>query len=519
MKQHRRYGRILYLSGCFLFTACILLPSTTFALEADTGSKAEPQAKTAVTKTEVIGAIEKAKILPTGIGLSADVIKDQIAISTYRHARATEDDCKMEAALMAKAVIDLAPSDVSRVTVYFYSMANPTAYREVAVTAGDVKAFGVGETTEKQFISSLKLVQPTLSAGERRLLEQLALAQGPEIKSEQTNDVLTVQSKLPSNLPTDDYQLEAFRIARKALSESDQNAVKKVQLTLQDPVKDSATRTMNFSARSIMDLSAAVSNIFNQEDVSSPEKPFVSIVQSFPSNEIVLEKLTTAPGDLAEERKQVLQHIRALNDQGVGVMPFAQKYLDVEDEVGKVSAEQLKTDVTSLADSLDKQDERYVISKEIHPFTGKKGPENKSGAAAATNQAWLNPTVQGNRLNSNDPKVVEAEILKDPNGLIAYFEKRLSRRGHPGELHPNFPTILDFFAVTLRKNDRIKEAVKFEERAAALRAMRAADQSKGNTTGQTQKDNEKGDASSSKNASTELPPAKQQENSGNSDSN
>src|SRR5271154_655377 len=85
---------IVYFSGCFVLTACVLLPSATFALEPNSGSKGEPQAKAGVTKTEIIKAIETAKILPPGIGLTVDLIKDQVAVSTYRHARASDDDCK-----------------------------------------------------------------------------------------------------------------------------------------------------------------------------------------------------------------------------------------------------------------------------------------------------------------------------------------------------------------------------------------------------------------------------------------
>src|SRR5277367_711987 len=78
-----------------------------------------------LSKPEIITAIDKAKILAPGTSVNADVYRDQVSISTYRNSRANDDDCKIEAAMIAKTVLDLAPKEISRIMVYFFSMANP----------------------------------------------------------------------------------------------------------------------------------------------------------------------------------------------------------------------------------------------------------------------------------------------------------------------------------------------------------------------------------------------------------
>jgi hypothetical protein len=422
-----------------------------------------------LAKPEIINAIEKAKILAPGISVNADVYRDQVSVSTYRNTRANDDDCKIEAAMIAKTVLDLAPKEISRVMIYFFSMANPTQYREVAVTTGDIKAFSAGQTDEKQLISSLKLVEPPMSSIDRQLLEQYvksSLAREPEFIKTQTDDLIEVQSELPGNLPAIDYQMEALRIAHRAILQSDISAVKRIKLYLKDPTRDGEIKTMAFQTDAVEQVTGDITRLFEGLAIVPPTKPAPSIVQSFPADKIELDKLETVPGDLEQERKDILERIRALDKLGVGVIPFARLYIKIESEVGNTPLEQLQEDVQRLSDALDQQDKNYATAKDFHAV--KKGQKVAVQSSSST-EASL-PASLG---DIGDPKQLEQKILKDPNGLIVYYEQRLTRKNHPGETHPNFPTILDFFAATLKRNNRGPEAAKFEQRAAALRAKRA----------------------------------------------
>jgi hypothetical protein len=420
-----------------------------------------------LAKPEIITAIDKAKILAPGTSVNADIYRDQVSISTYRNSRANDDDCKIEAAMIAKTVLDLAPKEISRIMVYFFSMANPTQYREIAVTAGDIKAFSAGQTDEKQLISSLKLVQPQMSSIDRQLLEQYvnsSLAREPQIVKSQTGDLLEVQSELPGNLPQIDYQMEALRIAHRALLQTNLSAINRVKLYLKDPTRDGEIRTLSFSSNAVEQATADIGKLFESAESGEVQKPIVSIVKSFPEEKIELDKLTTLPGDLEQERKDLLERILAFDKIGVGVIPFARVYLKIEAEVGKVPLDKLEEDVEHLTEVLDQQDKNYTALKDYHPV--------KKGQKVAQVQA-VNPVLPPSLGDFGDPKQLEQKILKDPNGLIVYFEQRLTRKNHPGELHPNFPTILEFFAATLKKNNRPLEAAKFEQRAANLRAKKS----------------------------------------------
>ena len=107
-------------------------------------------ASAAPSSQDLVSAIEKAKVLSTGTRVAASVNGAEAYVSTYRNARATDDDCKIEAILVAKTIMDLAPADISRVTVYFYNALRLNKRKEVAVTAGDVKAFGAGQLSQEQ---------------------------------------------------------------------------------------------------------------------------------------------------------------------------------------------------------------------------------------------------------------------------------------------------------------------------------------------------------------------------------
>jgi hypothetical protein len=78
-------------------------------------------AQAAVTVNQIVKAVDQAKILANGTGVRAAINGSEVYISTYRNTRANDNDCKIEALLIAKTTIDLAPTDIGRVTVYFYN--------------------------------------------------------------------------------------------------------------------------------------------------------------------------------------------------------------------------------------------------------------------------------------------------------------------------------------------------------------------------------------------------------------
>ncbi len=448
-----------------------LIPICLLALAAPVYSAEEP-----LTKAEIVAAIEKARILGPGISVNAEAVKDGVLVSSYRNLRATDDDCKIEAALIAKTVMELRKKAISRVTVYFFSTANPLEFREVAVTAGDIKAFAAGQTDEKQLIASLKLTEPQSTFLERQLMEQVtrvAQRRAPEIMRTFKDGVLEVNTDLEGRKDEVEYQLSALDIGRKSLLENGPAGVDSVKLNLRNPTaKPPENTTIVLSAEAINKFGNDIHDIFNSaklaEVKAAPEKSDAPMVQSFPSGVLDIEKMDARPGPLQEERANLLERIRQLDDAGVGVKPFLEPFQNIEEEVETASLDKLRNDIGHLKDLLDEQEWTYKISKEFRPVKG-KGVAPPVKAAAEIGESFSMPNLGG----GPETKILEQRILADPNGLINYFQRRLSRIGRPGEDHPNFPRILDFFAATLNRNNRHAEAVAFENRAAQIRKKRA----------------------------------------------
>jgi hypothetical protein len=447
--------------------ACLALPIASQKLLAEE--------QLVISKNEIVTAIDKAKILAPGISVNADVSKDHVSVSTYRNSRANDDDIKIEAALIAKTVLELAPKEIARVSVFFFSAINLKNYREVAVTAGDIKAFSAGATNEKQLISSLKIIEPQMSFNERQLVEEISRIQAAKQEAPvvtRKDDEVDVVGTLDSSQSAGDYELEAFKMARKALEESDPAGIRVVKLTLKDPAKQGEIRTVTFNANDIKLLSTNMKSIFDSVEVAvtADKGPYVSIIQSFPTGKIDIDKLVTAPGEMEDERQTLLFRIRDLSEQGVGVKPFLEQYVAIEEELTKASAKKLAEDIATLSELLDKQELNLKISKEFRPIHGKNGQQAVSTQPSTT---FVPSAVRDLGTGERDENL-EQKIVKNPDGMILYFENELRRRGKSAEDHPRFLTILDFFSSTLRANNRPDDAAKFEARAKAIRARHQA---------------------------------------------
>jgi hypothetical protein len=435
-------------------------------------------AEAALTKNEVISAIDKARILGPGISVNAESVKEGVLVSTYRNLRATDDDCKIEAALIAKTVMELRKKGISRVTIYFFSTANPLEFREVAVTAGDIKAFAAGQTDEKQLIASLKLTEPQSTFLERQLMEQVtrvAQRRAPEIARSFHDGVLEVNTDLDGRKDDVEYQLAALDIGRRSLLENGPAGVGSVKLNLKSTaVKPPEITTFVFSPEAINKFDTDIRDIFGTVKLAvvkgSPEKSEAPMVQTFPSGILDIQKMDTRTGPLQDERAGLLERIRQLDDAGVGVKPYLEQYESIEEEVETASLDRLRNDIGHLKDLLDEQEWTFKISKEFRPIRGKDKTAPPVKAAPEITSDFVMPNLGG----GPETKILEQRILADPNGLINYFQRRLSRIGRPGEDHPNFPRILDFFAATLNRANRPAEATNFEKRAIQLRKKRAA---------------------------------------------
>ena len=125
----------------------------------------------AIKQAKVFGAEEKVQTALAG---------GELTVSAYRKETSTDNDCKIDAVLTAKAAFAADP-ELSRVNVLFYDLLVPTDYYEVPVSVGDVVAFGAGKISKEQLLGALKMTKHG-SAGAQAVVQPItgaATVSGP----------------------------------------------------------------------------------------------------------------------------------------------------------------------------------------------------------------------------------------------------------------------------------------------------------------------------------------------------
>jgi hypothetical protein len=79
-------------------------------------------------------------------------------IYALRNNKATDNDCKIDAVLIARKLIDADPAAVKRVKVTFFDQNNRSNYRQVVVREGDVKAYAARVIDQNTLLEELELV-------------------------------------------------------------------------------------------------------------------------------------------------------------------------------------------------------------------------------------------------------------------------------------------------------------------------------------------------------------------------
>lgn len=130
--------------------------AVSFAL---TVGAAPPVVHAATTPDDLAKAIESAKILPASDKVKVDLTDNEMHITVLlnRDTEEMDKDCKIDAVLIAKAVMD-AESSINRVKVRLADFRRRTC-RQVTVKSGDVAAFGTGGIGKETLLKSLE-VQP-----------------------------------------------------------------------------------------------------------------------------------------------------------------------------------------------------------------------------------------------------------------------------------------------------------------------------------------------------------------------
>lgn len=134
-----------------------------------------------LTMTQIL---RNAKVVNADRSLRLSIGNKTVLIATARGAKSTDKDCCIDAVLLAKTLIDAYPDEINRVKVMFSKSGSDT-FTQVNVTTGDVKAFGSGQISEDQLLSSLDVQEVSAAstgAGDEGTTAVTNLVPGPFIE-------------------------------------------------------------------------------------------------------------------------------------------------------------------------------------------------------------------------------------------------------------------------------------------------------------------------------------------------
>jgi len=418
-----------------------------------------PMALAAPSAAELVATVEKAKILATGTRVSAALNGTEAYVSTYKNARATDNDCKIEAVLIAKAVMDLAPNDITRATIYFYSTSNINKRKFVTVTAGDVKAFGGGQLGQEQLLSSLtvkdeEVVDPASKlSGFLQQREALRNKRSYDIKM--NGQTMMVVAEIDTGISERDRKYEAFKIAEKAL-EAGGGQANKVMISFADPTSRGTMEQISFDASQIKSIDNSI------------QSALTSIQMAAVASKVDVQSLSTGDGDEKAGRDKVLASIKALDKQGVGVTPFLKPFFDLEQMAQSDNNPQLKPAIDRLASALAEQEARSKSAKDFKPQGAEKhkveavveAPEEISRGGKKTKTS---------RWASGASAMTDGEILTDPDKAI---ETQATALGgiKVAETNQKFALVLYHAYEVLNANNRTADAQRIMRRYTDLKA-------------------------------------------------
>ena len=399
----------------------------------------------AISSADIVNTVEKAKILSSGTRVAAAINGSEAYISTYKNAKATDNDCKIEAVLIAKTIMDLAPSDITRVTVYFYSTANINKRKFVTVTAGDVKAFGSGQLGQEQLLSSLTVKDEEVNDPAARL--NTYLQQRETLRNKRTYDTklsgvtMVVTADIDPQTSERDLKYEAFRIAERALDSGANSGAKAVSVCFTDAATRGTVQQINFDESQIKSINSSITSALN------------SIQMAAVASKVDPQSLATGDGDEKEARDKILAMIKNLDKNGVGVQPFLKSFFDIENMATVDNNANLKPSIARLTATLQEQEARSKNAKDFKPV-GKETPKPaEEKAPTVDKEPPSSKKTKMSRWVGGNSAFTDAEILSDVDRAINGQAKAMGGL-QQAEQNPNFAKVLYRAYEVLNNNNR-----------------------------------------------------------------
>ncbi len=426
-----------------------------------------------LTDADVVNALEKAKILAPSIRINARVSQDEVMVATYKNPKAEDKDCKIEAVLIAKEVMELAPGEVPRVTVYFYSSSALSRYKQVAVTAGDVKAFATGSLSKEELMASIKVIDGAIVDPKSRIEEHLqegVYHKKNKITSTIKGDEVLIGTGLDNGMSERGVKFEAVKLAENAF-EAAPASVKKVIITFEDRLERKQNQVLSFEREELKTLGDAIDGTLKTLKVDLVK--FENKSSFVPGTKLNLDTVEIKDGPLKSEREQLLNRLKELTKAGTGfgTQP-TDELMAIEDKVGVADERELKDRITKLSDLIGRYEANLKDAKEHKaipsPSAASKTPPPAAKEAPAAH------------VSGKSPEALKAEILANPDAFIDAMARdyikispvtnQVIGKYKTADEVPNFRRNLQVTIDTLKEAGRGAEAEKFQKRLDAIRA-------------------------------------------------
>ena len=195
----------------------------------------QAQAQSGPDKATIVKLVREAQIFEPGAQINAQVNGQEVIVQSYLNPKANDNDCKIDAILIAKKIFDVYPppafSNV-KVNLYDSSDATKTSFRSIIVRAGDVEVFSKGSISKEALLASLtvaherRLVTTATPVSPRGILN-IQIRNGARKVERQglLNHIRDLQYKnqeLGRNVANIDKCCELFQRSEAALTRSDQ---------------------------------------------------------------------------------------------------------------------------------------------------------------------------------------------------------------------------------------------------------------------------------------------------------
>lgn len=304
-----------------------------------------------ITTTEVVSLLRDAKIVSAANRLTAAISGKEVTVMTRRGAKLTDDDCKINAVLMAKTIMASYPI-INRVKL-MYAVEGSDSCDQVVVRTGDVKSFDSGAVTEEQLLSSLELQRVSgdqlggassgsspVAAGPYRERRLMLLSRIEELKNAGTGvgPFLSSFNKIEDMIKASNVKdaPEALDTLARNLTEQEKLRRQAQKVSAGQGVRGASLQRPNNAASPINAVGQASSGI------AKPGQPPI------PRGAAGLSDAALAPDStqpLSQHDKNCLllgvdetrRHLDFLQNRGVGVGDFRNRLKDVETSVNKNS--------------------------------------------------------------------------------------------------------------------------------------------------------------------------------------